>query len=64
MSVKAVGGVITSLAELQAAGYPMDRTEMLLNSPIVAEGSTARARLAGGSAELSRGWYRDQVSGA
>lgn len=52
---------VTSLEEIEKAGYRMETTSMLVNCPIVPKGSTARLRLGGGSAELTRGWYRGQV---
>ena len=56
-----VANSVTSLAEIQALGYAMQSTDELVNCPIVPDGSVARERLGGESAELSRGWYRDQV---
>jgi hypothetical protein len=56
-----VANSITSLEEIRAAGYPVEATEQLVNCPIVPRGSTARRRLAGADAGLSRGWYRGQV---
>jgi hypothetical protein len=52
---------ISSLAQIRHAGYTLTPTRMLVNCPIVPEGSTARLRAGGESAELHRGWYRDQV---
>jgi hypothetical protein len=53
---------LTSLAEIQAAGFPMTPTDMLVNCPVVPDGSTARLRYAPqDSADLVRGWYRGQV---
>jgi hypothetical protein len=56
-----VANTITSLEEIRAAGYAMELTNMLVNCPIVPEGSTARLRAGGESADLHRGWYRGQV---
>jgi len=52
---------ISSLAQIQHAGYTLTPTQTLVNCPIVPEGSTARLRAGGESAELHRGWYRGQV---
>lgn len=56
-----VANSVTSLAEIQAAGYPVESTDNLVNCPVVPAGSTARLRLAGTAPGLTRGWYRDQV---
>jgi hypothetical protein len=56
-----VANLHTSRAELVAAGYQMETTTMLVNCPIVPEGSTAALRLGSGSSGLVRGWYRGQV---
>ena len=52
---------VTSLEQVQAAGYAIEATEQLVNCPIVPAGSVARRRLGGADAGLSRGWYRGQV---
>ena len=52
-----VANTLTSAAQLRAAGYPMERTTMIENTPIVPEGSRARLRLGGASAALSTGWF-------
>jgi len=52
---------VTSLAELMAGGYPIERTNMVVNCPVVPDGSTAVLRHGGGDAGLIRGWYKDQV---
>jgi hypothetical protein len=52
---------ITSLEEIRDAGYAIEATDMLVNCPIVPEGSTARLRAGGESADLHRGWFRGQV---
>ena len=56
-----VANTITSLDEIRAAGYVLTPMDMLVNCPIVPDGSTARVRLAGASADLTSGWYRGQV---
>jgi hypothetical protein len=42
-----VANTITSLEEIRAAGYAMEPTNMLVNCPIVPEGSSARLRARG-----------------
>ena len=56
-----VANTVTSLAEIVGADYEMEMTTMLVNCPIVPEGSTADLRLGGEDPGLVRGWYRDQV---
>jgi len=56
-----VANSITSLDELMATGYPVERTNRVVNCPVVPEGSTASLRLNGADNGLIRGWYRDQV---
>ncbi|MEF8839130.1 MAG: hypothetical protein V5A18_06450 [Haloarculaceae archaeon] len=51
----------TSLEDLEAAGYDMETTPMLVNCPVVPEGSTAAMRAGDGDAGLVEGWYRGQV---
>ena len=54
-----VANTITSRAEIIAEGYQMAPTTMLVNCPIVPEGSSGSE---GGAADgLTRGWYRGQV---
>lgn len=48
---------VTSAAAIRAAGYAMAKTTMIVNTPIVPEGSTARLRLGGASAALGTGWF-------
>jgi hypothetical protein len=57
-----VANTLTSAAELRDGGFEMESTDMLVNCPIVPDGSTAKLRfLHTESPELTRGWYRDQV---
>jgi len=55
-----VANTVTSAAEITAAGYSIEDTTMLVNCPVVPDGSTARLRL-NEPATLQSGWYRDQV---
>jgi hypothetical protein len=56
-----VANTVTSRAEIMAAGYPVAATTMLVNCPIVPEGSTAKLRLGGGDVGLRTGWYRGKT---
>jgi hypothetical protein len=56
-----VANTIASLSEIQAAGYTITPTNMLVNCPVVPAASTASLRIGGGSTGLTQGWYRDQV---
>lgn len=53
-----VANTYTSLAEIREAALKIEATTMLVNCPVVPEGSTANKRMGGGSAALSTGWYR------
>jgi hypothetical protein len=55
-----VANTVASLEEIEDAGYPMAATEMIVNCPVVPDGSTASRRL-NGPAGLIQGWYREQV---
>ena len=52
---------VASLQEISYAGYTITTTNMIVNCPVVPEGSTANLKYGGGSSELIRGWYRDKV---
>ena len=56
-----VANTFTSLAAIQQQGYDVQETGMIVNCPVVPEGSTASKRLGGESPDLTRGWYKDQV---
>jgi hypothetical protein len=53
---------ITDAAMLQQAGYQMEKTDKLLNMPVVPDKSRARLRFNGGNPELQRAWYRSQLA--
>jgi hypothetical protein len=57
-----VANTITDAAALRIAGSKMERTEALLNMPVVPDRSRARVRFGGGQHELQRAWYRGQVA--
>jgi len=52
---------ITSVDELMSYAYSTERTNVVVNCPVVPDGSTADLRLNGGDTGLTRGWYKDQV---
>ena len=56
-----VANTITSVEEIRAAGYRIDPTTMIVNCPVVPEGSVARLKFGGGASALTHGWYRGQV---
>ncbi|PWU03596.1 MAG: hypothetical protein C5B52_03080 [Bacteroidetes bacterium] len=56
-----VANSITSYDELIASGYTIEKTNDLVNCPIVPKGSTASKRLNNGGTGLTRGWYKNKV---
>jgi hypothetical protein len=56
-----VANTATSLADLADAGLAMEETNILVNCPVVPEGSTADLRLGNGNSGLVQGWYQDEV---
>jgi hypothetical protein len=52
---------ITSVDGLVAAGYETEVTDMLVNCPIVPDGSTATLRYAGEDPGLTRGWHDGEL---
>jgi hypothetical protein len=52
---------VASIAEIQAKGYTIEATTMIVNCPVVPEGSTASKRLGGGSTGLNKGWYKEKI---
>lgn len=52
----------TSMADIQEMGYEIEKTTMIVNCPIVPDGSTASKRFTGEeNTGLVRGWYKNQV---
>jgi hypothetical protein len=51
---------VGSLQAIRDAGYPVAKTDMLVNCPIVSNGSTATHRLSGNDTGLHSGWYRNK----
>lgn len=57
-----VANTVSSYAEIVQKGYSVTPTTTLVNCPVVPKGSVARKRfLATGSADLTRGWYKNKV---
>lgn len=56
-----VANTVTSYNELVAKGYPMEKTNSIVNCPVVPKGSTATKRFTSETPGLTRGWYRDKV---
>jgi len=52
---------LTSAAAVIASGYKIEVTSMLVNCPVVPEGSTAKLRLGTESNSITHGWYRNQI---
>lgn len=56
-----VANTVTNLSDLMAAGFTIERTNRIVNCPVVPKGSTASLRYGGGNNGLVKGWYKDQV---
>jgi hypothetical protein len=52
---------VTSLAEITAAGFPIEPTQMLVNCPVVPDGSVATLRFSSETSSLQSGWYKGMV---
>ncbi|WP_411963711.1 hypothetical protein [Haloferax sp. YSMS24] len=52
---------VTSLADIGAAGYEMEATDILVNCPVVPDGSTASMRYGDEDTGLVEGWYQGKV---
>lgn len=52
---------ISSAQELAASGYKVERTNSLVNCPVVPKGSSAQKRFTAESNALIRCWYKDKV---
>jgi hypothetical protein len=57
-----VANTITDAATLLQSGYKKEKTDKLINMPVVPDKSHARYRFKGGTPELQRAWYGDQVA--
>lgn len=56
-----VANLVTSYAEIVSKGYTTESTSIVVNCPVVPDGSTASMRVGGGSAGLHQGWYNDKI---
>lgn len=56
-----VANTLTSLADIQKAGYTVTPTTTIVNCPVAPKGSTASKRAGGGSTGLVRGWYKGKI---
>lgn len=56
-----VANTVTAFSAIQQAGYTIEKTNMLVNCPVVPDGSTASKRLTTEPKNLFRGWYKDSV---
>lgn len=54
-----VANTVTSLQDVLDGGYAIEPTQMIVNCPVVPEGSTASE--GPGAAGLTQGWYKDQA---
>lgn len=52
---------VTSVSEIVSKGYATEETTILVNCPIVPEGSTASMRVGSTDTELTMGWYNDKI---
>ncbi len=56
-----VANTLTSLTEISSMGYDIEPTSILVNCPVVPDGSTAGKRLMEAEAGLVEGWYNGTV---
>jgi len=56
-----VANTVTSYTELVKAGYAIEKTDNLVNCPVVPKGSTATKRFVNEDAGLTKGWYKDKL---
>src|SRR5258706_6077155 len=52
---------LTSLSEILASGYNIQKTNAIVNCPVVPFGSTASKKFGGGSQTLTLGWYKGKA---
>lgn len=57
-----VPNTLTSEDEINASGYSIEKTNMIVNCPVVPFGSTAKLKWGGGSQKLVICWYKDSAS--
>lgn len=51
----------TSFDDISARGFDVEATTLIVNCPVVPEGSSASKRMGGAPSGLVRGWYKDKV---
>ncbi len=56
-----VANTLTNVEDIMAGGYEMERLPVIVNCPVVPEGSTAELRHGDEDNGLVMGWYEDQV---
>jgi len=56
-----VANTATSLKQIEAMGFSIEKTNKLVNCPVVPDGSVARLRSGKETAGLHSGWYKDKV---
>ena len=57
-----VANTVTSVQEIMDMGYTIDKTDIVVNCPVVPEGSTADLLFnTSESTDLTRGWYKGKV---
>ena len=56
-----VANTAASITEISQAGYAIEATDILVNCPVVPEGSTARLRAGSESSAITQGWYNGKV---
>lgn len=57
-----LANTVTSVDQITAAGFPTRSTDLIVNRPLVPEGSIARERLAGEDPAPRMAWYRGTVA--
>lgn len=57
-----LANTIMDAATLAQSGYRTEKTDKLINMPVVPDKSRARVRFKGGENELQRAWYRGRVA--
>ncbi len=56
-----VANTVTSKQDIDSAGYQIQEADMLVNCPVVPDGSTAMLRGGNAGTGLTSGWYKNQV---
>jgi hypothetical protein len=56
-----IANSVTSVEEIETAGFETELTDIIVNCPIVPEGSTATRRIGGGDTGLTRGWHDGEL---